>query len=216
MNIDYCCLVSKADKILLAEFPIGGSNWMRIQNLLNKIYNGTSANQINIESDLLVNYFRTVPIIFICISRKSDFEGNEQIFLQKVINAMKNEYESLDKMMDNDILIKKFCFQEKVGIILKKLFVEFSDEIEKNKANDIIFNKNLFDSMKDPLVDQSFMGSTQADFTVNSYENQQSESRKCTKKTTVVLILTVVSLLLMAYIIVSMMRCSNLNIFCET
>ena len=93
MTITYCCVIAKASKILLAEYPkaSGGSNWMRASNLLTKLQNGAYMDYINIEDNQMVTYVRTKHIIITCFSVENEKESM-RVFLDELIRTLKNQF----------------------------------------------------------------------------------------------------------------------------
>ena len=205
MKINYCCLISKSDKVLLAEYPQGGSNWMRINNLLNKIYTGTSSSQINIENNIMVSYIRTPLIIFVCVSTKNN---DDNVFLQSLINSLKTEYNSLEKILENKI-INKLCLQPNIGPFIDKFMHEHNME-ERNNKFDETFDKNflrIVDNINEPLVNNSI--------TMQTYKEPKIKNKNKCIKITVIVISIILILVIIAYILISFIRCGNFYILCD-
>lgn len=215
MNIEYCCLVSKADIILLTEYPPNSSNnWMRIKNLLNKIYSGNSSGQIFIENNLAVNYIRTIYIIFICISNKKSTNENEQMFLKKIINTLKNDNESLDKILDN-ITVTKLCLQEKMVGVLHNLFINFAQELEIKNGGDYLIEKNIDstnENINEPLVDKTNTTQINNNHTViETYKSPSSYKKICL----IIFVSILIILLVSAYFIIAYIKCGSIKIICS-
>jgi hypothetical protein len=203
MSINYSCIVSRGDKILLAEYPSGGSNWMRVNNLLTKFYSGTSSGQIDIENDLVVNYIRTVHIILVSISKKINDNHKEKVFLQDIINAIKTEYESIENLLKN-VNVTKLCFQKKIGPVLQKYMSEYQSENREDET----FDRNDFSKENinnEPLLKNNV-----------TFETQTSppNRNKCNSKCIIFTFLSIILILAIVYTVVSFLRCGNFIITC--
>lgn len=141
MPISYCCLVSNATKILLADYPQGfnESNWMRISNLLTKIQNGPYTDDFKIENSQMVTYVRTKHIIFTCISVENT-KDSIHVFLEKLIRNIKSEFIKLERLISSTSLAKR-CQQEKINPLLDELITEMNKEIHEKS---LTLDKILF------------------------------------------------------------------------
>src|SRR4051812_9697630 len=126
MPITHCCLVSKSDKTLLAEYPEGRSNWMRVFNLLTKIQNGGYKDHFTIEDNQTVSYVRTKHVIFICISVNISSESIQN-FLENLIKTMKSQYKRLEELVTN-VTMAKHCQQTNLYPTLCLLVNQYNKE----------------------------------------------------------------------------------------
>jgi hypothetical protein len=209
MPISYCCLVSNATKILLADYPQGfnESNWMRISNLLTKIQNGPYTDDFKIENSQMVTYVRTKHVIFTCISVENT-KDSIQVFLEKLIKKTKSEFVKLERLISSSSLVKR-CQQEKIYPLLDELITEMNKEIhEKSITLDKIL---LYDqeNKNEQLIPKM-------NHTTSSKLERSDNSMKKNKIWRIIIVcLGIVVMLGVVYGVCSYSRCGNVwNLFC--
>lgn len=209
MPISYCCLVSNATKILLADYPQGcnESNWMRISNLLTKIQVGPYTDDFKIENSQIVTYLRTKHVIFTCISVENTKESIK-IFLEKLYKSTKLKFNKLERLISSRSLTKR-CQQEILYPLLDELISDMNKEIhEKSITLDKILlydqenrNENLI-----PMMNH----------TTNTKLERSDESVKKNKIWRILIVCAgILIVIAIVYGVCSFSRCGNIwNLFC--
>ena len=203
MTITYCCVIAKASKILLAEYPkaSGGSNWMRASNLLTKLQNGAYMDYINIEDNQMVTYVRTKHIIITCFSVENEKESM-RVFLDELIWTLKKQFIKLEKLIST-VVLAKFCQQTNLYPILIESIEKFNRlSDEKSISNEKILIEETENKNEILIKNQ----------TIDKLVHKKSHDYSRLILISVIVIIAI----FLIYGLISYIRCANfINLFCS-
>ena len=134
MSINYCCIIAKKEKILLAESTTSVSSWSRITMLFQNIIHGkTNTGQVEIENDEILTYAKAKEIVLICRSEVKLGEEKPGRFLESFISLLKTEFGTLDYIIDKNKPMNTNCLQKRLGFKLDTLLKDFETGLLVNK-----------------------------------------------------------------------------------
>ncbi len=228
MSINYCCLIAKKEKILLAESTGSTSSWTRINLLLQSITkNQAKSGQIEIENEQMLTYAKSKDLIFICRTTTNQGTDRPSRFLEELINLLKAEFGTLDNIIN--LATNTLCLQRRLGgrfdglikdfetniNINKELFKDVNNELDEIKST---MNKNIKNMLKEnDCLDELLIKSKKLEAEAIVIENEAKVLEQQTRCLKPWMAYTLIFLLVcgIIYVILALVRCGNLSITCN-
>jgi hypothetical protein len=239
MNVEYACIMTKSDQLLLAQSTSFPSQEKRINKLLPTIMKGDITNVMEIENDRDVVYVKTKKLIFICVSHKLIPEKTK-MFMEQFISSTIKEFSGLDNIL-NMPSSNRLCLQNRLGTKINDLIFEANNGVYKNKTKSMIYemNSGMLEIKKELQTNIKRMTQNEVnlkELLLSSKKIQEdAEEHKqlaeevviatknldpiplCTKsiRNCVIYIFISAVILFAVYTIFAIYRCGNMNLFCD-
>lgn len=228
MSINYCCLLAKKEKILLAESTSYPSSWTRINLLLQSIIkNQAKSGQIEIENEQMLTYAKSKDLLFICRTTTNQGTERPSRFLEELINLLKAEFGNLDSIIN--LATNTLCLQRRLGSKFdgllkdfetnintnKELFKEMTNELDEIKST---MNRNIKNMLKEnDCLDELLIKSKKLEAEAVIMDAEAKELEQTTRCLKPWMAYTLIFLLVCAiiYVILALVRCGNLSISCN-
>jgi len=233
MTILYCSLITKEDRILLAESTKSDSYHSRVSNLLNTIFKSSKPSEkIEIEERNILTYLRTKTIVFIVIAKEGINDDRSMRFMKQFVALINSEFGSVDQVLPSDHkLIKKHFYQTKLEAKFVKLLEnietgmysgkdremmkEMNNDLEEIKKDVNIAIKKTLENTED--LNELLITSKNIKLDAKVYKEDakalEKETRCC--KPWMIIVTVLFLLLIGTYITFAIVRCGNLNAFCD-
>ena len=229
MSLNYCCLISRYDKIIMAESNFKEVSFSKlIIPTINTMIKGSLLDFIELEDNKMITYFRTKKILFACVSQGVDGKERPKRFMEIFINLVNSEYASLDDLLIKFPKITRNCANEIFEKKFNKILGDFDtginsrgligkiqhdvDEIKKDLNKNIktmIENNNDLDHLL--LVSQNINKNAEEykeNAVVLEYET------RCLKPW-MIYVLIILIVLSLVYLVFALARCGDLHIICD-
>jgi len=233
MPVIYCGLFYKQGPIVLAESTLTKSYSQRILNLIHSIYKGDSKtiDRIEIENDEIVIFCRLKTIVFICVSPSDEDKKTigfmQNTFIPKIMTEFNKNIENITTPKEGEQItnlyhqnrLQKLLNTEldnlDTGILQNKTLSKITKEMEtiKNDLKTGIKNQlKETENLESLLVTSNKLNEQALEYKDNS-EKLEYETR-CIKPWMIITGI-VILILFIVYVVISLWRCGNLNIFCS-
>jgi len=230
MVITYCSIITKNEKILLAESTLSESFDPRIKTLLPNIIKKNVYDHIEIEGKLQVTFLRTKKIIFICVSPTS--EGDEKVrkFIEQFTSMIISEYESEDNIIPVGNF-RRLALQNSLEKKINNFLTSYSTNIytvhSKSKINEM---SQDMEEMKNTLgaavkkmcnnqeeLDEMLLTSKKLVVKAEVYKEEAKEIEYETRciKPWMLYTMIVLFVLFTVYTAFAVYLCGSLSIFCD-
>jgi len=235
MSVVYCGLFSRQGPILLAESTQTKSYSPRIMSLIGSMYkkeNNSPIGTIEIENEDRVTYCRTKKLIFACVSTVGYSDSNASRFLQdrfipKVMTEFNKDTEQIINPKKGETLTTLYHQSRLVKLFHTELD---NNDTGLNKSSGVIskMDKDL-NEIKTTLkqgIKSAMQDHENLEVLLKTTEKINAEAKEYKDNAEVLeyetrcikpwMIITgiIILILAVAYIIISLIRCGNLNIFC--
>lgn len=230
MSITYCCLISRSEKLLLAESSSKENYDKKVFKLFQTIMKENVNDIIEVDDNFILTYIRTKKIVFICLSHKYMGEDRPRRFIEHFVNLVINEYKSIDNVIPHNPNEQiKLCLQKTLGEKLVTLLDSYDSSMYKNKqkinhlTNDMNEIKvNMNHQIKKMVHNNESLESLLATSQhlkkdANEYKQNAKELEKETRcfKPWMGYALIVIAIMLIVYAVFSLYHCGNLSIVCS-
>jgi hypothetical protein len=230
MSILYSSLISNKERNKIAESSNGKMYRMQIKNVLPQIYDSNINDRLECDGNF-ITWFRTKGIIFLAISPKRIGEERPRTFIEILINKLvkisgKDFIQDItagNKIPEEDLvkLIDKQIEDFNTGLEDKALLVENIDkDVVEIKKDLKVAIKKVVENQND--LEEILVTSNKLKKDAKTYKNAakelEEETRFCCKPIVIKITISFSILVVIAliYIIISLVRCGNLNIACSS
>jgi hypothetical protein len=229
MSLDYCCLIAKKEKVIIAESNFKQASYSKlIMPTINTMIKGALLDFIELEDSKLITYFKAKRILFVCVSRGVDGKERPKRFMENFINLVNSEYGTIDNLFNDFPKITRNCANEKFETKFNKILDDFDtglnsrgmigkiqsdlDEIKKDLNKNI---KTMLDNNND--LDHLLLVSKNINKTAEEYKEDAKVLEYETRciKPWMIYVLIILIVLGLVYLVFALARCGDLHIFCE-
>lgn len=237
MPIVYCGLFSRQGQIVLAESTYTKSYSSRIGSLINSMYkkeNTSPIGSIEIEDNEMVTYCRTKFLVFVCISPKDDDgEAKSKQFLQErlipgIMNEFNRDTDSIVNPSKKGDALTTLIHQSRLSKLLNTEVANTDTGIRKNpKIKQLDESLNMIKSDLKETIGKQLQDNDNLESLLQTSEKISKEAveykenakeleyqTRCIKPWMIITSVIIV-VLIIVYIVFSLLRCGDLNIFCK-
>jgi len=217
--------------MLLAESTKGMTFELGIESIIPQIYQEeTNLNKLNdviVDDDILVTYYAYPTILFVCVSKDQDGKDRPCRFIERMITTTLNLFDNkVDNIIGGDV--HRLCHQSSLSSLFNRLLSDTDTGIYVNKKAvkkidmDLSYIKRDVNSTIQKLLADSedLEVLKEKSSTINTKAREYEENAKeleyqtrCIKPWMWITGIVIV-VLFIAYTIVALVRCGNMNAFC--